>query len=755
MGGLSALIKMLSPDISDVCDIDPVDVTRVLCGSRVGIEAAGLMYKALKQSLSKKASASSSSMAASIAAHVVNNAPIDSSYIQQIADVAFDKVLAIAAHAKSVVIVLEGEFPLKAPEQAIRAQNRKVNYSSSKFGAAVTVPDCAVRAFIARCRSANVALLAAPGEGEAQICYMLSVGDIDVAIVDSCDFDVFAYGGGGKGVIFNVSVRPKGKLIFGKHHMFPDFDKAYCGGKVGVIDVSSWGPAEVSCAATMIGHEYFPGGLSGVGPQKAIAAVASVLLQPDCPTRGSIAFVDAACHQAQVIKSSQATKIPQKSKAVAACAALEQARIECSRAYAGFRLHTVVNNTGTVIPICGAAAARHITSDLAVLAASDQLADNLLQHLKHTRSKVVLPLDEYRHLGETCCPSASDMKEADGAPNAKETKLARLCAVPASPAALPTLDLETLREFMMTSNTKLPDKSLDRGLSRYLEDRNGVEENLGITWDRVNHTVYIFGKILMSMNKVGNDTVSKGYRRPVAKLICHSSQCLAVKKIEYIDCDTTCVRQGRLQICAHRVALVAAIWWLTREGLTGNPSSIPAYYLLPPKSCSGFQPVQRMTDVRIDRFETVSQAKASDDNVLATALDDSFSEASSKKLRKKRVRQSSSVSGRKDDEILVDICSKTLSFDKSKLSNIESFGGYYTWLTRTSNLSPRELIAEHEARASSKMIANVSNVLVQHEVYAGSGELQASGTVSASAAVVPNVQMRRHGDVPSKRKYDD
>ena len=130
MGGQSKLVKLLDHTVATQAKAGIVDVTEKLRGARVVLEGAGVLFRTMAELVGKRSAGASGSMAASIAAHVVNNAPVDAGYIHQVASVAAGKVAAIAAVAGSVTVVLEGPFPLKAPEQAARAESRKAKYAA-------------------------------------------------------------------------------------------------------------------------------------------------------------------------------------------------------------------------------------------------------------------------------------------------------------------------------------------------------------------------------------------------------------------------------------------------------------------------------------------------------------------------------------------------------------------------------------------------------------------------------------------------
>jgi hypothetical protein len=226
--------------------------------------------------------------------------------------------------------------------------------------------------------------------------------------------------------------------------------------------------------------------------------------------------------------------------------------------------------------------------------------------------------------------------------------------------------------------------------------------------------MYVWCRIAMSMKKEGADSKQPGYRFPVAKLRCGSQHCLSVKSIEFVDCDSACVRQGGGQACKHRYALLCAIWWLGRDGQTANPTSIPAYYALPPASRGAFQSVCPLREVQIERKQTAAAAEAEDADAIALALGQPLAST-----RKKRERAGDNL-----DEAAAAVCKQVLVFPRDRLKELEEYGGYHTRLTRSSHLGPRELVAEAESRASSLTTPTASAAAALPTVdYNGAGEM--------------------------------
>jgi flap endonuclease-1 len=110
----------------------------------------------------------------------------------------------------------------------------------------------------------GIPVVQAPSEGEAQAAYMVAKGD--AWAVASQDYDSLLYGA--PRVIQNLSIvgrRKFGARIIHVKPMFMDLEKN--------LKALNFTRDQLICAAMLVGTDFQPGGVRGIGPKKSLAAL--------------------------------------------------------------------------------------------------------------------------------------------------------------------------------------------------------------------------------------------------------------------------------------------------------------------------------------------------------------------------------------------------------------------------------------------------------------------------------------------------
>ena len=110
----------------------------------------------------------------------------------------------------------------------------------------------------------GVAVVQAPSEGEMQ-CAELVKRD-EAWAVGSQDYDALAVGG--KRLIQNLTLARRRKTVSGQVYISPEIIEYG-----GVLNLLGIDPDQLICLAILVGTDFNPGGVSGIGPKKALALV--------------------------------------------------------------------------------------------------------------------------------------------------------------------------------------------------------------------------------------------------------------------------------------------------------------------------------------------------------------------------------------------------------------------------------------------------------------------------------------------------
>ena len=110
----------------------------------------------------------------------------------------------------------------------------------------------------------GIAVVQAPGEGEMQ-CARLVMDDEAYAVA-SQDYDALAVGG--TRLIQNLTLSRKRKTVSGYVDIFPEVIEYQK-----VLSELGIDPDQFICLAILVGTDFNPGGVKGIGPKKALALV--------------------------------------------------------------------------------------------------------------------------------------------------------------------------------------------------------------------------------------------------------------------------------------------------------------------------------------------------------------------------------------------------------------------------------------------------------------------------------------------------
>lgn len=113
-------------------------------------------------------------------------------------------------------------------------------------------------------RAMGIAVIQAPGEGEMQAAELVKIGE--AFAVGSQDYDALVVGG--KNLIQNLTLSRKRKTVSGFVYIAPEiieYEK--------VLNDFGIDADQFICLAILVGTDFNPGGVKGIGPKKALALV--------------------------------------------------------------------------------------------------------------------------------------------------------------------------------------------------------------------------------------------------------------------------------------------------------------------------------------------------------------------------------------------------------------------------------------------------------------------------------------------------
>ncbi len=191
----------------------------------------------------------------------------------------FYRNMALISEGIKLIYVFDGEYHvLKNKTHEIRENNKSI--AVEKFRTAADEEDIETMGKYARAMSKldkdmiaeskelleamGIAIVQAPGEGEMQCAELVKIGE--AYAVGSQDYDALAVGG--KRLIQNLTLARKRKTAGGYVFISPEvieYEK--------VLNTLGTDSDQLICLAILVGTDFNPGGVKGIGPKKALALV--------------------------------------------------------------------------------------------------------------------------------------------------------------------------------------------------------------------------------------------------------------------------------------------------------------------------------------------------------------------------------------------------------------------------------------------------------------------------------------------------
>ncbi len=191
----------------------------------------------------------------------------------------FYRNVALISEGIKLVYVFDGAYhPLKNRTQESRMDSKteaREKYEKAKEEEDVETMGKYARGFvkldkeilgesIALLEAMGIAIVQAPGEGEMQCAQLVKDGE--AWAVASQDYDALVVGG--KRLIQNLTLARKRKTVSGYVDISPEiieYERV-----LNDLDVDS---DQLICLAILVGTDFNPGGIKGIGPKKALALV--------------------------------------------------------------------------------------------------------------------------------------------------------------------------------------------------------------------------------------------------------------------------------------------------------------------------------------------------------------------------------------------------------------------------------------------------------------------------------------------------
>jgi flap endonuclease-1 len=191
----------------------------------------------------------------------------------------FYRNLALLSEGIKLIYVFDGEYnPLKGKTHEIREEAKGL--AKERYEKAVEEEDVDLMAKYAKgfsklskemiseskelLEAMGIAAVQAPGEGEMQCAELVKIGE--AYAVGSQDYDALAVGS--KRLIQNLTLSKTRRTRAGVIHISPeliDFERV-----LNELDIDS---DQLICLAILVGTDFNPGGVKGIGPKKALALV--------------------------------------------------------------------------------------------------------------------------------------------------------------------------------------------------------------------------------------------------------------------------------------------------------------------------------------------------------------------------------------------------------------------------------------------------------------------------------------------------
>lgn len=191
----------------------------------------------------------------------------------------FYRNIALLSEGLKLIYVFDGEYhPLK--DKAHEKRQEAKDAARAKYEQAVEEEDIGLMGKYARglskinnemiaeskelLEAMGIAVVQAPGEGEMQCAELVKSGE--AYAVASQDYDAIAVGG--KRLIQNLALSRKRKTATGYIYIAPEmieYEK--------VLNALGLDADQLICLAILVGTDFNPGGVRGIGPKKALALV--------------------------------------------------------------------------------------------------------------------------------------------------------------------------------------------------------------------------------------------------------------------------------------------------------------------------------------------------------------------------------------------------------------------------------------------------------------------------------------------------
>ena len=247
-----------------------------------------------------------------IARHVAGQKLTGATLAYQVAYSCTTEIRDIASACKHLYVVSEGNYAMKAHEKSRRANKRSAALASNDYKQASRVTDCMIELIRQACVNDTrlkdkVTFVNPVGEGEPNLMKMLDCGEIDVAILPSCDVDCTIYLPS-KGILaINPTVHGDAEdenvvveavpIDFSAANIWKNFDKNHGKPDKDIVDLSSWGILERATLAACVGHDYdsassakgHVSGLKGASLSTSVDAITKAI--SDRGKESAIAFV--------------------------------------------------------------------------------------------------------------------------------------------------------------------------------------------------------------------------------------------------------------------------------------------------------------------------------------------------------------------------------------------------------------------------------------------------------------------------------
>ena len=191
----------------------------------------------------------------------------------------FYRNIALLSEGIKLVYVFDGEYnPLKRKTHEIRQEAKDI--AKDKFRTALEEEDIEAMAKYSRgfvkldkemikeskelLEAMGIAVMQAPGEGEMQCAELVKTGK--AYAVGSQDYDALAVGG--KRLIQNLTLSRKRKTPSGFVYISPEIIEYER-----ILNELGIDSDQLICLAILVGTDFNPGGIKGIGPKKALALV--------------------------------------------------------------------------------------------------------------------------------------------------------------------------------------------------------------------------------------------------------------------------------------------------------------------------------------------------------------------------------------------------------------------------------------------------------------------------------------------------